>query len=123
MNYFILLMLLFNFSHSFAQDQVSSCYYKISLNHSMNSRVFHLTSSEVQEYEVLNEEMAISTIDLLLKKEINCSVETLLYANPITCYKLKTGITCEVLTSIGYFIIHRSAYGSFDHNVIWTRWD
>ncbi|MFZ4713791.1 MAG: hypothetical protein ACOYL6_08780 [Bacteriovoracaceae bacterium] len=93
MKYLILVMFLFNFSHSFAQDQVSSCYYKISLNHSMNSRVFHLGSNEVEEYEILNEEMAISTIDKLLKKEINCSVETLLYPNPTTCYKLKTGIT------------------------------
>jgi hypothetical protein len=84
---------------------------------------FHLGSAEVEEYDYLNEEMAIQVVDILLKKEISCSVNELLSQNPATCHRLRTGTTCEVLTKIGYFLIHRSAYGSFDHNIIWTRWD
>jgi hypothetical protein len=102
----------------------ADCYLEITQNGSRSTRVFNLAPDEVDEYEVLNEEKALHVLSILIKRETSCKVEDILKGEkPASCYHLRTGVTCEVLTTIGYFIIHRSSYGVFDHSIIYTRWD
>lgn len=116
-----LFIIFFIFLTNFA---IADCYFEITLNGTRSSRVFHLAPNEVEEYDYLNEEKALHVLSILLKRETSCQLsEIIKLENPATCYQLRTGKTCEVLTQVGYFIIHRSSYGVFDHSIIYTRWD
>jgi hypothetical protein len=121
MKYFVFTALIGLLSlNSFAQKD---CYLEITQDATRSSRMFYLSPNEVTEYESLGEEQAAMVMDILLKRETSCSYNDVKREAGISCYKLRTGMTCEILTTIGYFILHRSSYGNFDHSVIYTRWD
>lgn len=105
---------------SFAQKD---CYLEITQDATRSSRIFYLSPNEVNEYDILDNEQAAMVIDILIRRETSCSYNDIKREDGISCYKLRTGNTCEILTSIGYFILHRSSYGNFDHSIIYTRWD
>lgn len=102
----------------------ADCYEEITKG-SLSSRVFRLESDEMEEYEVFDEAYAEKAIDLLLKRETSCELKEVKSESMQTnCYVFPhSRVTCEVPTTLGYFIIHRSSYGSFDHSIIYTRWD
>ncbi len=126
MRYLIALLLILKITNSYAQeDRADACYVKLTQNHTQNSRVFHLNSAEIDEYDVLNEENATMVVDYLLQKEINCQLSYVIHPSMqlVSCHNLRYSNVCQVTTRLGYFIVQRAAYGSFDHNIIWTRWD
>jgi hypothetical protein len=111
-------------SFFFIPSAFADCYQEISLDYSRSSRTFYLAPDEVEEYPALNEEKAMLVVDILLKRETSCELKDVVNSiEPASCHKFRSGVTCEVLTNLGYFIVHRSAYGTFDHSVIYTRWD
>lgn len=102
----------------------ADCYEEITKG-SYSSRVFRLESHEMEEYEVFDEVAAEKAINLLLKRETSCELKDVRSDFMETNCNVfpHSGVTCEVPTTLGYFIIHRSSYGSFDHSIIYTRWD
>ncbi len=79
----------------------------------------------MEEYDELDEGKALEVVALLVKRETKCELKDILTENDkVVCVDLpRSRHTCEVPTSIGYFLVHRSSFGSFDHSIIWTRWD
>jgi hypothetical protein len=103
---------------------MADCYYEITLQHTKSSRMFYLAPNEIDESLPFEEKTALLIIDSILQKETSCRIQEVTRVEiPVTCYKLRVGSICEVLTELGYFLIHRSIYGSIDHSVIYTRWD
>lgn len=104
---------------------MADCYREITKDGSYSSKTFRLESHEMKEYEALNKKWAKEAVDLVLRRETSCGLANVTKAGMLTtCYAFPhSDVTCEVPTSIGYFIVHRSSYGSFDHSIIYTRWD
>ena len=102
-----------------------TCRQSISKNYTQDSAVFRLNGGEVIEYESLNPETAVYVVDTLLKSKTNCAYKDIEEKNQIAanCTRLSTSTVCEVKTLIGYFIVHRSSFGHFEHSVTWARWD
>jgi len=103
----------------------SECYEQITQNGSYSSRVFKLEADEFSEYDKLTPKVAAQLVDTLLRRETSCYFEKVGGSlKDISCTKMpRSGTTCEVPTSLGYFIVHRNSYGSFDHSIMYTRWD
>lgn len=117
------LILLFSvLSSTFA---LADCYDQITLQGQLSSRVFKLTTDEFPEYDKLNPKMAALVVDTLLRRETSCNMKTAqMNEAKISCVKMPiSGVTCEVPTNIGYFIVHRNSFGSFDHSIMYARWD
>lgn len=115
----VLLLFVLLSSFTYAAD----CYEELSQKYSSSSRVFHLSESEVEEYYTLDENKAQTIVDIIMKKNTSCSLKDLKNEAKSYCYDFKSARTCEVLTDVGYFIVHRSSIGHFEHSIIWTRWD
>lgn len=101
----------------------SDCYSEISQGQS--SRVFNFKGNMgLPEYLELNAEAISEIMSVFIPMETSCRYEDVKVENGIICHKFpNSGKTCEVSTTIGYFILHRSSFGSYDYSFIYTRWD
>jgi len=107
----------------------AACYQQITSDYSHSSRVFQLS---VEEWEDDCEELSVGSarraVDILLKRETSCDLAQVTSSHPnflqASCHRFPgSGVTCSVPTKLGYFIVHRSAYGVCDAALIYTRWD
>ena len=114
------LVLLSSFS-VWAQEQ--QCASALSRNFSQDMAVFYLRGNEVEEYDLLTPQKAIHVVDVLLKRESPCTIESLGPSLKAECKSFGANVVCEVRTTIGYFLVHRGSFGHFEHSVVWARWD
>jgi len=108
---------------SWAQNQEQQCVSALSRNFSQDMAVFYLRGNEVEEYDQLNPQKAIHVVDVLLKRESTCTIESLGPSLKTECKSFGANVVCEVRTNIGYFLVHRGSFGHFEHSVVWARWD
>lgn len=104
---------------------MADCYNEITMDGTHSSRVFKLNGDEFEEYDKLTPKMASKIVDVLIQRETSCSYKKVGGdVTKITCLKFPNSqVTCEVPTSLGYFIVHRNSFGSFDHSIMYARWD
>ena len=106
-----------------SQAQAEKCLLSLSNNYSRDMAIFHLNGSDVKEYDILDEQMALHVVDMLLKKHTECLPHDLGPKIVSECKSFGTNVVCEVKSGVGYFIVHRGSFGHFEHSITWARWD
>jgi hypothetical protein len=119
----IMLALILCFFAFESRAQSEKCLLSLSSNYSRDMAVFHLNGSAVEEYAVLNEQMAVHVVEVLLKNQTECSMQDLGPKIVSECKSFGSNVVCEVKSGVGYFIVHRGSFGHFEHSITWARWD